>query len=141
MSATWRDLNALRNLERVCFPEDAWPLLDLIGVLTLPSIIRLKAVTQEDKMVGFIAGDIRQSEKVTWIATIGVLPEYRGQGIGSALLEACEARVPTPSIRLSVRISNQPAIQLYRSFNYNEVGMWPRYYNDKEDALVMEKRL
>jgi ribosomal-protein-alanine N-acetyltransferase len=113
----------------------------LIGVLTLPSIIRLKAVIQEDKMVGFIAGDIRQSEKVTWIATIGVLPEYRGQGIGSALLEACEARVPTPSIRLSVRISNQPAIQLYRSFNYNEVGMWPRYYNDKEDALVMEKRL
>ena len=41
--ATWRDLNSLRHLERLCFPKDAWPLLDLVGVLTLPNVVRLKA--------------------------------------------------------------------------------------------------
>ena len=84
------DLNeVLRQLESVCFPKDAWPLLDMLGVLTLPNVVRLKAVVGE-QMVGFIAGDIRRVENVAWIATIGVLPEYRRRGIGTALLQACE---------------------------------------------------
>src|SRR3990172_6226569 len=100
--ANWRDLNALRAMEPVCFPKDAWPLWDLIGVLTLPNVMRLKAVVNS-RMVGFIAGDIRRAEKLAWIATIGVLPEYRQRGIGAALLQACEERLDVPRIRLSVR--------------------------------------
>lgn len=137
--ANWRDLGALRRLERVCFPQDAWPLIDLVGVLTLPDVVRLKAVADGD-MVGFIAGDVRPSEHLAWIATLAVLPEFRGRGIGSALLQACEARLEVPTIRLSVRMSNQTAIHLYRASGYERVGIWPRYYQDDEDALVMEKR-
>ena len=136
--ATWRDLNALRALEQVCFPQDAWPLLDLIGVLTLPNVIRLKA--QDDgKMVGFVAADIRRSQGLAWIATIGVLPEFRRRGIGAALLEACEARLDIPRIRLSVRASNHPAVRLYTRLGYHRYGSWPRYYSDGEDALILEK--
>ncbi|HLE13789.1 MAG TPA: GNAT family N-acetyltransferase [Anaerolineales bacterium] len=136
--ATWRDLNALRALEQVCFPQDAWPLLDLIGVLALPNVIRLKA--QDDgKMVGFVAADIRRSQGLAWIATIGVLPEFRRRGIGAALLEACEARLNIPRIRLSVRASNSPAIRLYTRLGYHRYGTWPRYYSDGEDALILEK--
>jgi ribosomal-protein-alanine N-acetyltransferase len=136
--ATWRDLNALRALEQVCFPQDAWPLLDLIGVLALPNVIRLKA--QDDgKMVGFVAADIRRSQGLAWIATIGVLPEFRRRGIGAALLEACEARLNIPRIRLSVRASNSPAIRLYTRLGYHRYGSWPRYYSDGEDALILEK--
>lgn len=138
--ATWRDLNALRHLEKVCFPKDAWPLLDLIGVLTLPSIVRLKAMVGEE-MVGFIAGDIRSYEKLAWIATIGVLPKYRGQGIGSKLLQMCEERLTVPTVRLNVRASNQEAIRLYKNSGYQAAGLWSSYYEDKEDALVMEKTL
>jgi len=35
-----RDLNALRKLEKNCFEKDAWPLLDLIAVLTQSNVIR-----------------------------------------------------------------------------------------------------
>jgi ribosomal-protein-alanine N-acetyltransferase len=138
--ATWRDLNALRHLEQVCFPLDAWPLWDLIGVLTLPNVVRLKAVI-EGRMVGFIAGDIRPADQMAWIATIGVLPEYRGQGIAKALFKACEEQLNVPRVRLNVRVSNETAINLYYRCDYYQVGTWPHYYQDGEDAMIMEKQL
>ncbi len=140
--ATWRDLNALRQIEKACFPIDAWPLFDLIGVLTLPNVVRLKAVVYEkgvSQMVGFIAGDIH-ADGVAWIATIGVLPNYRGQGIGAALLTACENQLKAPVIRLCVRQSNEVAIHMYRRFGYTQADLWRGYYEDGENALVMEKR-
>jgi ribosomal protein S18 acetylase RimI-like enzyme len=138
--ANWHDLNALRRIEKVCFPLDAWPLLDLIGILTFPNIIRLKAIC-DGQMVGFVAGDIKRSERLAWIATIGVLPEYRGRGIGAAILRACEAQLDVPVIRLVVRLSNQPAIRLYERFGYATLGKWRKYYSDGEDGTVMEKRI
>ena len=137
--ASWRDLNGMRSLEKICFPVDAWPLFDLIGVLTFSNIIRLKAVA-DGRMVGFIAGDIRHSENMAWIATIGVLPEYRRRGIGAALLKACEERLDVPKIRLCVRSNNHEAIPLYERFGYQQIGIWPKYYHDGEDAVIMEKR-
>jgi len=139
-TATWRDLNALRHLEQVCFPQDAWPLWDLIGILTLPNVVRLRAAI-DGKMIGFIAGDIRPSENLAWIATVGVLPEYRRQGIGEALVLACEQRLQVSEVRLSVRVSNLEAIHLYVRLGYQKDGYWPAYYQDGEDALVMQKPL
>lgn len=137
--ASLRDLGALRQVERICFPKDAWPLLDLISVLTYPGVVRLKAVS-DNQMVGFIAGDVRRSEGIAWIATVAVLPVYRGRGIGSALLAACEAQIPLSKIRLCVRPSNEVAIRLYERIGYTKVGEWARYYQDGESALVMEKK-
>jgi ribosomal protein S18 acetylase RimI-like enzyme len=137
--ASLRDLSALRHVEQICFPKDAWPLMDLIGVLTFPGVVRLKAMNGR-QMVGFIAGDIRRLEGMAWIATVAVLPEFRGRGIGAALLQACEARISVNRIRLCVRPSNDVAIRLYERFGYTRVGEWTKYYQDGESALVMEKR-
>jgi ribosomal protein S18 acetylase RimI-like enzyme len=137
--ASLRDLSALRHIEQICFPKDAWPIFDLIGVLTFPGVVRLKAMIGK-QMVGFIAGDIRRLEGMAWIATLGVLPEYRGRGIGAALLQACEARISVNRIRLCVRPSNDVAIRLYERFGYTRAGEWSKYYQDNESALVMEKK-
>ncbi len=138
LPATIRDLGALYRLEHRCFGRDAWTLLDLIAVLTFPDVVRLKAV-EDGRMVGFVAGDPRRSQGFSWIATLAVLPEYRRRGIASALLRACEARLPTSRVRLSVRRSNEAAIRLYRRFGYRLVDTWRNYYSGGEDALVMEK--
>ena len=138
--ATWRDLSALRDLERVCFQLDAWPLLDIVGVLAFPGVVRLKA-TQDGEMIGFIAADIRRMQNVAWITTLGVLPDFRRQGIGSILLNSCEEQISVPRIRLSVRASNQPAQHLYSRQGYARYDVWRRYYSDGEDALVLEKTL
>lgn len=136
--ASIRDLNALRKLERVCFEKDSWPLFDLIAVLSFPDVVRLKAM-EDQQMVGFVAGDPRPSQGFSWIATIAVLPGYRQRGIGRALLLACEAQLQTPRIRLSVRASNQAAVNLYEQEGYRTMDIWKGYYNDGENAIVMEK--
>lgn len=138
LPASLRDLAGLRRLEQACFPRDAWPLLDLIAVLTWPDVVRLKAVA-DGQMVGFIAGDPRPAEQTAWIATIGVLPAYQRRGIGRALLRACESRLGESRIRLCVRVSNQAAITMYLQEGYLSIDTWSNYYRDGESALVMEK--
>jgi ribosomal-protein-alanine N-acetyltransferase len=137
-TANLKDIGGLRHLEQVCFPKDAWPMLDLIGVLTMPGVVRLKAIA-EGRMIGFIAGDERRPEQVAWIATVGVLPEFRGRGVGSALLLACEGRITLPVLRLCVRTDNLGAIHIYERYGYQRKGEWASYYQDGAPALVMEK--
>ena len=139
-SANIIDLGALRRLETVCFEKDAWPLLDLLAVLTWPEVIRLKAV-DAGEMIGFIAGDPRSADGVAWISTIAVDPRWQRRGVGRALLRACEAQIALPRMKLTVRVSNQGAIVLYEQEGYQMVDLWRSYYNDGEDGLVMGKNL
>lgn len=139
LPATWRDVGELRSLEAECFGEDAWPLLDVISVLTLGGIVRLKAVVN-GQMAGFIAGDPREGE-AAWITTLGVRAPYRRLGIATALLDQCEQQMQRPVIRLCVRSDNQPALQLYAKAGYRHVSVWWNYYRDGQDAYVLEKTL
>lgn len=138
-STLW-DLNAVRELENLSFPLDAWPLIEMIGVLSLPSIERWKAVLDE-KLVGFVAADIRRRQNLAWIATIAVHPDYRGRGIGGRLMQVAEDRCGMPRMRLSVRASNKAAQALYQGRGYEQIDVWPKYYQGDEDAIVMEKNL
>lgn len=138
--ATILDLNALHKLEKESFAKDAWPLLDLIAVLTFPDVIRLKAI-EENQMLGFIAGNSHPSDGVGWVATIAVNPRFRLRGIGRALLHACEKKLNVPRVKLTVRSSNQGAITMYEKEGYQTIDVWNAYYNDGESAMVMEKTL
>jgi ribosomal-protein-alanine N-acetyltransferase len=139
-SATLWDLNAIRELERVCFPLDAWPLLEMVGVLSLPTVLRWKALEGE-RLVAFMAADVRRSQDVAWIATIAVLPDYRRRGLGGRLMTLAEESVGTRAMRLSARASNREALRLYQERGYEQIDVWPRYYVGGEDAVVMEKVL
>ena len=140
VTASIFDLTALRKLENESFDKDAWPLFDLIAVLTFPEVIRLKAV-EDGQMAGFVAGDPRPSNGWGWIATIAVDSRFRRRGIGRALLRACEAKLGVPRSRLTVRVSNQVAISMYEKEGYATTEIWNKYYNDGEDGMVMEKEL
>jgi ribosomal protein S18 acetylase RimI-like enzyme len=136
--ANWQDFGSIRRLEQICFPQDAWPFWDVLGALTLPQIIRLKAVAAED-VVGFIAVDVRQSKGEAWIMTVGVLPEFRRMGIASDLINRAEMEAKMPAIRLHVRLSNTSAQTLYKELGYKEYERWSRYYPGGEDAVLMDK--
>lgn len=138
--ADWHDLNNLRQIEKECFGDKSWTLLDLIGVLTISGVVRMKAV-YDGEMIGFAAAESKASENTSWISTIGVRPEYRRRGVAAALLSACEARVSMPRMRLCVRASNWKALRLYEECGYQRIGVWQSYYDNEEDALVLQKYL
>lgn len=77
------------------------------------------------------------------ITNIAVHPEYRGIGIGSAILEEliniCKIE-GVPSMTLEVRKSNITAQNMYIKFGFIQEGLRKNYYRDnKEDALIMWK--
>lgn len=138
--ADWRDYTQLHHLVKESFKsEDLWPFWDLIGALTLPGLVRLKAVS-DGRMLGFIGGEREPSKHRGWITMLAVLPAYRRQGIARGLLAEGEKFLNASIIRLSVRISNGAAVKLYESTGYRVVDRWGRYYVGGEDALVFEKR-
>jgi ribosomal protein S18 acetylase RimI-like enzyme len=138
--ATLSDLSQLGVMEKACFPLDAWPLIEQIGVLVLPGSVRIKAV-YTDRMIGFVSGDIQKKRNTGWISTISVLPEFRRMGVGEALLLACEKEMRMYTVRLAVRKSNLSAQMLYRKNGYQQTETWAHYYEGGEDAIVMEKNL
>jgi ribosomal-protein-alanine N-acetyltransferase len=79
------------------------------------------------------------------VLNVAVAPESRRRGVARSVLDRVEGSGREQGARiamLEVRRSNAPAIALYRSLGYHEVGVRPRYYaEDGEDALVMDKAL
>ena len=137
--ATWHDLTALRKHEKECFnKDDAWPLIDLIGTLTLPGIVRFK-LEADDRMIGFFAGSTRQRAGYGSILSISISPDWQGLGLGQRLLEVGEQALNTPRFELCTRRSNLAAIHLYEKAGYIQTDTWKGYYFG-EDALVFEKQ-
>ncbi len=72
------------------------------------------------------------------ISTIAVHPDYRGRGLGELLLAGMIRRaldMDALIISLEVRVSNAPAIALYRKYEFAQFGLKRHYYRDNgEDA-------
>jgi len=79
------------------------------------------------------------------ITNIAVREEYRGQGIGNALVtRLCDIAVAKniAGLVLEVRMGNVPAQILYGKHGFIFAGIRKNYYVDtKEDAIVMWKIL
>jgi ribosomal-protein-alanine N-acetyltransferase len=132
------DLGALERFDQVCFPKDAWNLLERIVVLLSPAIVRLKVV-EDGRMVAFAAGRKAGVDGVGWIQSIGVLPEFRRRGLARRLLHSCETRLEAPRVRLFVRASNAVALWLYEGEGYARRELRVGFYSDGEDAVIMER--
>ncbi len=114
----------------------------------------LRSELQNGRSALFVAKDgdrIVGWAGMTWVldegsvSDIAVLPAFRRQGLGRALTEAlieeCR-RLSLSCLLLEVRVSNAPAIALYRSLGFVDVGRRPRFYEDpREDALLMRADL
>ncbi|MDE4542503.1 ribosomal protein S18-alanine N-acetyltransferase [Thermoanaerobacterium sp. R66] len=77
------------------------------------------------------------------ITNIAVHPDFRGQGVGSAIVEGLIELAKTKgitSMTLEVRESNLVAQSLYKKYGFRPVGKRRGYYQDNnEDAVIMWK--
>ena len=76
-----------------------------------------------------------------YIANVAVFPNYRRQGVASALLRHLVEYARSQALSflsLEVRMSNFAAISLYDAFGFEKVGKRPGFYQDPpEDAWIM----
>jgi ribosomal-protein-alanine N-acetyltransferase len=132
----------LAAMHRACFPEEPWDAATLERILALAGGFGHLA-WQGETPVGFIlARDLGGEVEVL---SLGVLPQWRGQGIGRALMDAVVADAghrQIGSIVLEVATENTPARRLYAASGFVQVGRRPRYYHGvggRADALIMRR--
>ncbi len=90
-------------------------------------------------LVGFAGGMVVDGE--LQILKVAVDPSLRRRGIATELVlrVAEDARnLGADRCSLEVRASNEGAQHLYRALGLVPIGRRPRYYRDREDALIME---
>ena len=76
------------------------------------------------------------------ITTIGTSKKFQRQHVASMMMEAIEKLCMENEcefLSLEVRISNLPAINLYKKFGLEIVSKRENYYADHEDAYLMVK--
>jgi ribosomal-protein-alanine N-acetyltransferase len=132
------DVAAVLEIERLSF-SSPWPAFAFEQELTANRLAHYRVARLADRVVAFAGIWLMVDE--AHITTFGVHPDHRRQGIGRRLLlELAEVALELGSARmtLEVRVSNEPAQRLYRSFGFNVSGRRVAYYSDDgEDALVM----
>lgn len=77
------------------------------------------------------------------IDRVAVKEEYRRQKIATNLIVGLEEELKKQGSKifyLEVRKSNVSAINLYKSMGYEEIAIRKNYYENTEDAIIMEKR-
>ncbi|NDV19121.1 ribosomal protein S18-alanine N-acetyltransferase [Pseudodesulfovibrio sp. JC047] len=131
-----KDVQDLIELEALCFAYH-WTREQFLLGLSRKAFVVL-GIRDRAVLSGYIAFSMIEDEME--ILNIAVRPQYRRRGLAAKLLAkslaACEEHHITKSF-LDVKISNEPALSLYRKFGYKKIGVRKKYYPDtKEDALL-----
>lgn len=131
----YSDLPQVVALERRSFTTP-WSLPMFVLELSKPSGICL-VVADGKALAGYLI--CARYDRAWHIMNIAVDPHRRRRGIARALLDGLLERAGADAdYTLEVRVSNEPAIALYTSYGFRNVGTRRRYYVDTgEDAIVM----
>lgn len=124
------------QIENICF-SSPWTREGIEEELSNPNAHFLAAVT-EDGVCGYIG--VQEVFSEAYITNIAVLPQYRKNGIGKALmLSAADGAMNRNCefLTLEVRESNSAAIRLYESLGFELMGKRKDFYtNPNEDGLI-----
>jgi ribosomal-protein-alanine N-acetyltransferase len=100
-----------------------------------------KEIDSHDQNIGFLCFRIVGQESE--ILNLVIHPQYRQMGLGRRMMrfyiDFCSQK-EIKAFYLETGASNQAAIRLYLSFSYYPIGIRPKYYHGKEDALLMARR-
>lgn len=132
------DLEQILAIERASYPLP-WQEQHFNDELNSSTATPLTAFDPDGRVVGYICA--LQVLDEGHILNVAVDPACRGAGIGRLLvqrvLDDCRAQ-GAAFVSLEVRVSNGAAINLYQQLGFVETGRRKRYYENGEDALLME---
>ena len=133
------DLESVAGIEKRTFTLP-WSLAIFSGQLARESAVCFVCELSHH-VAGYLIADMFVD--VWHLMNLAVDAPYRRRHIATDLLEAYFTVTERRGHRghtLEVRVSNTPAIELYRSYGFVATGVRPRYYTDDlEDAAIMWK--
>jgi len=149
-----KDLYQVMSINRICLPENYSEGFFMGIYKNFPETFIV--AEKDEAIVGYIMCRIESGlsglgfmplslSKKGHIISIAVLPEHRGRGLGRSLIErALEIMAKfynAKSCYLEVRVSNEPAISLYKKVGFEVQRTIRGYYADGENAYIMSKKM
>ena len=137
-----KDLNDIYSIEMAAY-EYPWPyeIFEADLKRKIGKIFYIGA-WWGNKLCGF--GTCRREKRKLKIMNLAVHPDFRRNKIGSQLLLAMGELGESLGCKralLEVRVTNHPARLLYEQFGFKPIRLLLRYYQDGEDAYLMESPL
>ncbi len=144
------DIEQVADLEKLCFPEDAWPAEIYRDELdsdqeVIHLVVRTMAegATNHPEFIIANAG-VDLLGNVAYITTLATHPKWRRRRIGEYLLlnllQIASTKGAT-SVALHVRASNKAAVQLYHKNGFEAAELVEGYYGDEPALLLTLKGL
>ncbi len=133
---TSQNAEGVYQVEKACF-SIPWSLESFQKDVTNENAVYF-CLEDDGKVIGYVG--MWQSFSEGNINNIAVLPDYRRKGYATVLLEQLIAygrENGLTFLTLEVRASNLGAISLYESVGFLEVGRRKKYYERREDAILM----
>jgi ribosomal-protein-alanine N-acetyltransferase len=131
------DLDRVLRIEQATFPNP-WRRSFFLADIHRPDSLCIVA-ENEAGVCGYL---IAWGREEVHIANIAVAPELRNQGIGTELMKRAlefAQHQGADNVYLEVRVSNTGAQRFYRRFGFVPTYLRRGYYENGEDAIVMEK--
>ncbi|HMK53983.1 MAG TPA: ribosomal protein S18-alanine N-acetyltransferase [Methanobacteriaceae archaeon] len=131
------DVKKVLEIEFSSF-KDPYPSHILVDIYNLGA--GFLVAQQDNIIVGYIIFWIRFEDE-GHIISLAVDKKYRRKGVGSRLVKSALEifnRYPLKNIKLEVRVGNKAARKFYQNMGFEEKKFMPQYYDDGEDAAVME---
>jgi ribosomal-protein-alanine N-acetyltransferase len=137
------DIEGLLEIELECFGAEKFNAETVRAFVVRDDTFVLLTIDKE-KIVGSAMCMISDLGREGKIASIAVLKEYRGSGVGSLLLDECEKVFQSHGLTkytLEVDVMNKPAISLYTSTGYEVKASIQDFYGVGRPAYIMEKNI
>ena len=132
-----KDATGIAELEDMIF-NDAWSYRDVQDLICTKGGMCFSA-TEGDEVIAYVIGRLIAPEGE--IYRIAVRADKRGRGIGYRLLDYAVKTSKGQGLErlfLEVRSQNVPAIKLYTSYGFKQIGLRKGYYkNPADDAVIM----
>ena len=134
---TLEDVKTVAQIEKECFSLP-WSEASFEDSLAREDTVFL--VCEDLDVVGYIGMYLSFEEGE--ITNVAVTPSYRQRGCGNLLIQAIKEEAKAREaecVILEVRVSNAPAISLYKKHGFEEIGIRKNFYqNPSEDAIIMK---